>query len=323
MLTKIFGPTVAQFIKDIPSRPAEYEEPDQDLFDLLAVTNRIRRRNKQSQIFICSIVNAKSGSCSQDCAFCSQSAHHRTDIKNYPLLDEDELVSKAQESQAAGATQFSFVTSGRQLNQKEMDQVCRAAGKIRKQTDLSLCASLGMIDLEQATQLRESGVSRYHHNLETAESFFHHVCTTHEYSEDIETIHQARSAGLKVCSGGIMGLGETWEQRAELARTLRDLEVDSVPINFLHPIQGTKMESRPLVPPKVALACIGLFRLVLPKADIGICGGREITFRDLQALVFAAGANGIMVGNYLTTGGRDASHDRDMTAAMGLTRHAI
>jgi biotin synthase len=323
MLSKVYGPTVGQLLKTRLDRPAEPEGPEEDLFDLLAVTDRIRRRSKQNQVFVCSIVNAKSGSCSQDCAFCSQSAHHCTDIAKYPLLSKDQLLAKALEAQEAGATQFSFVTSGLQLNQKEMDQICEAAEDIRKQTDLSLCASLGMISLEQAKQLRNSGISRYHHNLETAESFFPHVCTTHAYSEDIKTIDLAKSAGLKVCSGGIMGLGETWEQRLELARTLKNLDVDSVPLNFLHPIKGTRMENRPLLPPRDALACIGLFRLVLPEADITVCGGREVTLRDLQALAFAAGANGLMTGSYLTTSGRDDGHDRDMMAVMGLARHAM
>ena len=294
-----------------------------DLFDLLALTTRVRRGSKKNRVFACAIVNAKSGACSQNCAFCAQSSYHRTRIEKYPLIAEDELFAKAMESHVAGATQFSVVTSGHSLNRKEIDRICRAAERIRSRTDLKLCASLGMIGRKQAEQLRDSGIGRYHHNLETAESFFDRVCTTHEYAEDIETIERVRAAGLKICSGGIMGLGETWEQRAELCRTLKDLDVDSVPLNFLNPIKGTKMEDRPLVSPMDALSCIALFRLSLPEKDIGVCGGREVTLRDFQSLVFAAGANGIMIGNYLTTGGRDCRHDLSMIAAMGLERHGI
>ncbi len=295
----------------------------EDMFDLLALTNRLRRSRKNNHVFACAIVNAKSGACSQDCAFCAQSSYHNTRIETYPLIGEEELLQRAVESQTAGATQFSMVTSGHGLKRKKIDRICRAAERIRKETDLNLCASLGMIGLEQAGQLRESGISRYHHNLETAESYFPRICTTHEYTEDIETIERVRKAGLKICSGGIMGLGETWEQRVELARTLEDLDVDSIPINFLNPIKGTRMEKRPPLPPMEALACVALFRLMHPQRDIAVCGGREIVLRDFQSLLFAAGANGIMIGNYLTTGGRDAKDDLEMIAASGLEIYGI
>jgi biotin synthase len=169
-----------------------------------------------------------------------------------------------------------------------------------------------------AERLKESGVTTYHHNLETARSFFDQVCTTHQYDEDINTVHIAKSVGMKTCCGGILGLGETWEQRAELAFTLKELEVDSIPVNFLNPIPGTKMENRQLLSPMEALRSIALFRLVNPEKDIVICGGREVTLGDFQSWVFMAGANGLMVGNYLTTAGRDIKMDMDMIKEVGL-----
>ncbi len=297
--------------------------PVKDLFDLLACTNRIRHENKANKIFACSIVNAKSGRCSQNCAFCAQSSFHQTGIETWPLMQEDELLRRAVEMQKAGATQFSIVTSGLSMTPKELDRVCRTAEKIRKKTSLHLCASLGMVSKENVYALKESGIKRYHHNLETAESFFKNICTTHRFADNIKTIENARSAGMKICSGGIAGLGESWKQRAELAFTLKALDVDSIALNFLNPIPGTRLSNRPIMTPVDALKCICLLRFVNPTKDITICGGREITLRDFQSMIFAAGANGIMAGNYLTTSGRNIHSDWDMTGALGLNIEGI
>ena len=175
-----------------------------------------------------------------------------------------------------------------------------------------------MLTESMARRLKEGGIVVYHHNLETARSFFDQVCTTHPSEDDVETVKMAKAAGLKVCSGGILGLGESWEQRVELAITLRDLDADSIPINFLNPIAGTRMAERPLLLPMEALKCIALFRLINPRKDITICGGREVTLRDLQSWIFAAGANGMLVGNYLTTQGRDIKADMEMIRDLGL-----
>jgi biotin synthase len=169
-----------------------------------------------------------------------------------------------------------------------------------------------------ARQLKESGITTYHHNLETARSHFDKICTTHDYDEDVATVQIAQSAGLKVCSGGILGLGESWEQRVELAFTLKELDVDSIPINFLNAIPGTPMETRPLLSPMEALKCIALFRMINPEKDITICGGRERTLRDYQSWIFLAGANGFMIGDYLTTKGRNTAMDIEMIKDMGL-----
>lgn len=291
--------------------------PPEHTIDIIALAGKIRSEFKTNRVFTCGITNAKSGLCSQDCAFCAQSAHHKTDLYEYPLLSADELLRRAVDMEKNGATHFSFVTSGYKLSQTEIDTICRCAEEIKKKGRLTLCASIGMLDEKSARQLVASGISKYHHNLETAESFFGEICTTHAYAEDIAAITDAKAAGLKICSGGIMGLGESWEQRVELAFTLRDLDVFSIPINFLNPISGTKMENRALLSPMEALKCIALFRIIHPIKGITICGGREVTLKDFQSWVFLAGANGLMIGNYLTTKGRDIHMDIEMIRDMG------
>ncbi|MCK4619478.1 MAG: biotin synthase BioB [Desulfobacterales bacterium] len=288
--------------------------------DLIMCANKIRDKYKKNNVFTCSIINAKSGRCSEDCAFCAQSAHHKTGIETYPLLDAEKMVNNSMLMEEAGATKYSMVTSGHSLSSGEIDSIGHAAEEINKKTDLLVCASLGQLTEPVAIRLKEKGVTTYHHNLETAGSYFDQVCTTHEYDEDIQTIKMAKSAGLKVCSGGILGLGETWAQRVELAFTLKELNVDSIPINFLNPIPGTRMENRSLLPSMEALKSIALFRIINPDKDITICGGREKTLGDFQSWIFMAGANGVMIGNYLTTKGRSAKMDMDMIRQMGLSR---
>lgn len=292
--------------------------PEGDTIDLIMCAGKIRHRYKGNRVVACSITNAKSGLCTEDCAFCAQSAHHETGIEPYPLLSAQKILEDARHLSEGGATEFSMVTSGYALTDQEIEMIGRAAGMIKEKTDLMLCSSLGILTEARAKQLKESGVSAYHHNLETAGSYFDKICTTHDYEDAVQTVRVAKAAGLKVCCGGILGLGETWAQRVELAVTLRDLDVDSIPINFLNPIPGTRMAERPLLSPMEALKCIALFRFINPRKDITICGGREITLRDLQSWIFAAGANGLLVGNYLTTEGRDIKLDMDMIRDLGL-----
>jgi biotin synthase len=293
---------------------------NENVFDLVMRANKIREKYKGTDVFTCSIINARSGLCSQDCAFCAQSVRHKTGIAIYPLMNEDEMVKKAVEMYSAGATRYSIVTSGYMLNKDEAETICRAAARIKKDTGLMVCGSLGMLTKPLADKLKESGVDNYHHNLETARSYFPEICTTHDYEQDIETVKLAASAGLGTCSGGILGLGETWEQRIELAFTLKDMNVNSIPLNFLNPIRGTRMEKQPVLPPMEAIACIAIFRILHPGKDIIVCGGRELTLRDFQSWVFPAGANGLMIGNYLTTRGRSVKMDIDMIREMGLFR---
>jgi biotin synthase len=283
-----------------------------DVFDLIMCANKIRSRYRKDELVTCSIINAKSGLCSEDCAFCAQSAHHKTNVNIYPMLSEEEIVNNAISMYGEGAGRFSMVTSGYMLKDKEIDIISSAASNIAKKTDLTVCASLGILTEPMAEKLKAGGIAVYHHNLETARSYFDKVCTTHDYEEDIQTVRFAKSTGLKVCCGGILGLGETWEQRVELAFELKELDVDGIPINFLNPIPGTKMGFRPLMNPMDALKCIALFRFINPDKNILVCGGREVTLRDYQSWIFMAGANGLMIGNYLTTQGRDAQMDMDM-----------
>jgi biotin synthase len=285
--------------------------------DLIMCANKIREKYKKNNIFTCSIINAKSGRCSEDCAFCAQSAFHKTGAEIYPLLDKEKIMKDSILMEKAGATKYSMVTSGHSLSSREIDSIGQTAEGIKRETDLSICASLGQLNEAMALKLKKKGVKTYHHNLETARSYFDQICTTHDYDEDIQTVKTAKSAGLRVCSGGILGLGETWAQRVELAFTLKELDVDSIPLNFLNPIPGTRMENRPMLPPMEALKSIAIFRFINPDKDITICGGREKTLGDFQSWVFMAGANGIMIGNYLTTKGRSAKMDIGMIRQMG------
>jgi len=288
--------------------------PDSALPDLVSGASRIRRKFVGDAVFTCTILNAKSGRCSENCAFCAQSGHFETRVATYPLLSREAMVTQALEMADAGITNFSMVTSGFRLTEAELDTICETAAEIRRRTGLRLCCSIGVVDRPGATKLVQAGITHYHHNLETARSFFDTICTTHQYDEDIASIRTAAEAGLTVCAGGIFGLGEKWGQRIELALTLREIGVRRVPLNFIHPIAGTPLAHRPLLSPMEALKCIALFRYLLPDADITICGGREVTLRDYRSWIFLAGANGIMTGNYLTTLGRDIRADLAMIA---------
>ncbi len=301
-----------QALELIPATPGQ-------TLDLIHAADRIRRHFKQQQAFTCAIINAKSGFCAEDCAFCAQSAHHQTDIATHDLHDAGTLIETGLQMAEAGATNYSVVTSGTSLTAAEIDTVCEAARTLKNRTDLTLCASVGMLNEAAALKLKQAGITRYHHNLETALSFFDQVCTTHDYEDDIQTVLMAKGAGMLVCSGGIFGLGESWEQRVELAFTLKELAVDSIPVNFLNPIPGTRLADRPLLKPLEALACIALMRFIHPDLDIPVCGGREVTLKDFQSWVFLAGANGLMVGNYLTTLGRKLETDMEMISEMGMT----
>lgn len=292
--------------------------PEEDVWDLIFCAHKITRAYRKNVITLCAILNAKSGFCTEDCAFCAQSAHHKTGVTTYGLKREEEMAGDAFKRRKAGATRFSMVTSGLALTDDEINTISRAAKRIRRETDIAVCASLGTLTAKRAFLLKESGVATYHHNLETARSFFPQVCTTHDYDEDIDTIRQAREAGLRICSGGILGLGESWEQRIELACTLRDLDVDGIPLNFINPVKGTRMENQPLLAPLDALKSIALFRFANPGKEILICGGRERTLGDFQSWIFMAGASGFMMGNYLTTIGRNIQDDLDMAQSLHL-----
>ena len=272
--------------------------PEQDNLDILAAASAARAAFGPDAGASCGIVNAKSGHCPENCAFCAQSAHHRGNAPVYPLMSEDELLRRAEE-----LARFGIVTSGTALDERELDSLCAAAERILRNVDIRLCGSLGMLTEERGRRLKEAGFTRYHHNLETAASHFDTICSTHDYEEDILSLRAARRAGLEVCSCGIFGLGESWEQRVELGLTLAAEGVDSLP---------------PPLPPAEALRCIALMRLLNPGREIVICGGREHALGQWQSWVFAAGAGMIMTGDYLTTTGRAFAEDHAMLAALGL-----
>jgi biotin synthase len=285
------------------------------------LTNRIRERLKGNRIRLCGIVNAKSGKCSEDCAFCAQSARYKTAAQTYPLLPTERIFEAARSAKEMGAREFSIVTSGVSPSREELERVAQAVALIRSELQLECCASLGIIDRVSLSILKSAGLTKYHHNLETSRSYFPKVCTTHSYEESVETVRAAKETGLSVCCGGIFGMGETHADRFELAFTLKELGVDSVPLNFLNPIEGTPLGRREPLKPLDALRIIALFRLVLPGRDIIICGGRDMTLRQLQVLVFAAGANGLMIGDYLTTKGRAPAQDIQMLGDLGLNAY--
>ncbi|OGL42789.1 MAG: biotin synthase BioB [Candidatus Schekmanbacteria bacterium GWA2_38_11] len=289
------------------------------VFDLIASANWIRNTYKKNKVILCSIINAKCGGCPEDCAFCSQSVHHQTDIASYPLLPSDEIIDTAKKAFSEGATEFSIVTSGRGISEeKEISSLAETFSKFNENLNIPSCASLGLLDLDTALKFKAAGLKNYHHNLETAKSFFQNICSTHTYEESVDTVRIAKSAGFRVCSGGIFGMGESPRQRVELAFILKELDVDSIPMNFLNPIPGTPLESIPPLKPLEILKTIATYRFVFPKRDITICGGREINLRDLQALMFIAGANGTMLGNYLTTRGRASQADLQMIKDLEL-----
>jgi biotin synthase len=295
-----------------------FEEGAARPFRVMAAAAEIRRHFKGDAISLCAITNAKSGKCPENCKFCAQSAHYATDVESYPLKKAKEIIEEAESAGRAGAEMFGIVTSGKRIRaKKEWAEIIKSIRGING-LGMKACASLGIIDKETALTLGDAGLYRYHHNLETSRSFFPEICTTHAYDEDVETVRAARTAGLSVCCGGLIGLGEGIRHRIELALTLRELNVDSIPVNILNPIKGTPLGRTPPLAPMEILLTIAVFRFLLPDKDIRLCGGKEKNLRQLLPLGLVAGANSLMTGNYLTTMGRDAGLDLEMIKDMGL-----
>ncbi len=293
--------------------------PDNDLPLLLAIADKIRQTFVGNAVDLCSIINGRSGMCSENCAFCAQSTYHKAEIQVYPLMSEDAIIAAAKEAEAGGALRFAIVTSGRGMEQdREFPQILNALRRIKKETCLRVCCSLGTLSLENALAIKEAGVSRYHHNLETCRSYYSAICTTHSYDDRVKTIKAAKEAGLEICAGGIIGLGESMKQRLQMAFELRELQVDSVPLNILNPIKGTGLANQPPLPPMEILKTFALFRFILPDRGLRTAGGREVNLRDLQAMALKSGINGMMIGGYLTTGGRDCDKDLQMIRDLGL-----
>ncbi|MBI5451590.1 MAG: biotin synthase BioB [Gammaproteobacteria bacterium] len=286
---------------------------------LMAGADRLRKTFRGNEVEVCAISNVRSGNCSENCSFCSQSGHHKTAAPVYDYIPTDQLVAQARQARQWGASDFGVVSKGWGVrSDKERGALREYFAAMDQNSDIGRCASLGVLDQRSARELKQMGLENYHHNLETAASFFDQVCTTHSYQENIDTIRHAVDAGLRVCAGGILGMGESLDQRIELAATLRDLGVESVPLNFLNPQPGTPFAQLTPLSPQQILQSIAVFRYMLPRAEIRIAGGRQF-LGDLQAMIFMAGASGIMIGNYLTTAGRRVEDDLKMLKALNLS----
>ena len=295
-------------------------ESREEIFDLLAWANRIREHVKGNKIHLCSIVNVKAGGCSENCRFCAQSASYETNSPRHGLVKREEVLAAAREAKSNGVTALGLVAAWRGLEEGPvLEQICRELEELKQSGQARPDASLGMIKNQKvADRLRQSGLECYNHNLETSRRFFPQVCTTHTYEERVQTIKHLKQAGIKICSGGILGMGETREDRCELAFALKALGVHIVPMNFLNPIAGTPFAQREPLPPLEILKSIACFRFILPKQEITVAGGRTVNLRDLQSLIFMAGASGLMVGNYLTTLNQPVEKDLQMIKDLGL-----
>lgn len=286
--------------------------------DLFRAATRIREHFHGHRVRCCSIVAAKVGRCSEDCAFCSQSAHYDTPVKGLTVVLPDRVVQAAEEAAANGADSFGIVNSGYAPTDQEIEEWGGVIQRIRGAGRLRACASLGVLAPAQAERLAELGTQRYNHNLQTSRRFFPRIIKTHTYDERLATLHHLQRAGISVCSGALFGMGETWADRLDLAFELRALDPDVVPLNFLIPIAGTPLANVPPLPALECLKIIAIYRLLLPRQDLKIAGGREVQLRDLQSWIFYAGASSFLIGNYLTTCGRDAQADRRMVRDLGL-----
>ncbi|MEW6531946.1 MAG: biotin synthase BioB [Thermodesulfobacteriota bacterium] len=298
------------------------DTPPEHLMRLIAAADRIRINFKGDTFDSCSLINARSGGCGEDCAFCAQSSRYRGEASVYPLVSSDRIVTAARDAEQAGATRFCTVTSGGALSNREFDTLIQALESVHSGVDIALDASLGFLNEERAAQLRAAGVTRYNHNLETSREYYPEICTTHSYEQRVETVRTVLAAGMSACCGGIIGLGESPQQRLDLAFTLAELGVDCVPINILNPRPGTPLEHAMRPEPLEILKTVALFRLILPQATIKIAGGREANLGDFQAMALRSGANGMIIGGYLTTSGRSVEEDWEMVRQAGFAGEA-
>lgn len=280
-----------------------------DLEKLSTASNELRQHLCGNNFDICTIINGKNGKCSENCKFCAQSAHYKASVEEYPLLDCECLLKEAIYNFDRGILRYSVVTSGKKLSDDELESVCNSYSKIRKNCDISLCASHGLLSFEQLLKLKNAGVQRYHNNLETSRKNYPNICTTHTYDDKINTIKAAQKAGLEICSGGIIGLGETMEDRIDMALDIRELGVKSVPVNILSPIPGTPYGKLPVLTDDEVRRTVAIFRFILPYAAIRLAGGRNL-MADKGRLLFLSGANAAISGDMLTTSG--ISIDDDM-----------
>ena len=292
--------------------------PLDHLPDLVALAHKVRLAYCGPEVELESLINAKSGACPEDCAFCSQSARHSTDVDVYAFLDLDEVLHAAKATKEAGATQFCIVVAVRGPSERLLDKVIEAVDVVHAETGLEVACSLGLLTPDQAARLAAAGVKRYNHNLEACREVFPQICTTHSYDDRVQTAQLAIDAGMELCCGGILGMGETLSQRIDFAFELAALDPCEVPINLLDPRPGTPLADQTTLSPREALQAIALFRLIMPAAWLRLAGGREKVLGELQAMGLLAGANALIIGNYLTTTGRSAEEDHALLDALGM-----
>jgi len=290
-----------------------------NVIKLADCANFITKKFNEESVDVESLINAKSGNCPEDCSFCAQSTFYETGITKYPLLPDKTIIEKAREAEIHGAASFCLVCAYREPSENDFEKICRVIEKLRKEVQLDINVSLGFMTQERAQRLKSLGVKRYNHNLETSESFFSKICKTHDFSDRIKTARIVKSAGLELCCGGIIGMGESTRQRIELAFSISSLEPDEVPINILIPRKGTpKQLDNCSIHPIDIISTIAVWRFIMPRTILKIAGGREIYFSDGGKLALQAGANGIITGGYLTTNGNAPNKDIQMIQGIGL-----
>ena len=289
---------------------------EQPLEALCEQADRIRKHFCAGRFDLCTIINGKSGRCSENCRFCAQSAHNHTGAAEYPLLSAEEIVAQAKREDSQGVLRYSIVTSGKRLTDREVDEMCEAVRQIRRECRLSVCISFGLLGEEQYRKLKEAGVTRVHNNLETSRNHFPEICTTHTFDDKVAAIRAAQAAGLTVCSGGIMGMGETKEDRIDMALTLRELGIGSVPVNLLNPIPGTPLERQEPLTADDMRRIVAVYRFLLPDAFIRLAGGRGL-LADKGKGCFQSGANAAITGDMLTTAGITVETDKELLKELG------
>lgn len=287
------------------------------LEELAAAADEIRQKMCGEVFDMCTIINGKCGKCSEDCKYCAQSAHYHTNLsESYGLLDTEEILRQAKHNDDRGVLRYSIVTSGKRLSDEEVAQVCESIRAIKKETGIQVCVSFGLLNEEQFRKIKEAGASRVHCNLESSERYFKEVCTTHSYQEKIETLEAAKRAGLSICSGGIMGLGETMEDRIDMVITARELGVKSIPVNLLNPIPGTPYEQNPILTNEELCRIVAVFRFLVPDGMIRLAGGRGLV-GDKGEKCFKSGANAAISGDMLTTAGITVETDMELLKSLG------
>lgn len=319
-----------QFIKEATSRVLSGEDisieeaqrllNSNDLDGLIRCSNTITRRFNGDLVDVETLINAKSGACPEDCSFCAQSSRYKTGINKYDLLPEETILKQAQKAKESGANSFCLVCAYRSPPKEDFDQICKTIIEIKKKVKIDVNVSLGFMTREMVRRLKSIGVKRYNHNLETAESYFSQICKTHDFHDRVETAKIVVDEGLELCCGGIIGMGESPAQRLELAFSIKSLRPNEVPINILIARNGTPLEGLNALDPMDAIKTIAVWRFIMPKTILKIAGGREIHLKEKERIALKAGANGIITGGYLTTGGNRSTRDIAMIKEIGLTK---